>query len=164
MSLYDALVELYNKYGYFKETLVSFELKGKEGAEKIAQCIDSLRNEELEEEFTELLQVRESVSKAIEPLRSGEEKIIGSSLEARVEIVTKNPELLNKYSDILADFFIVSQAECVSEFSDGALNTLDVENCKIAIFKAKGEKCQRCWKYRELNENGICEDCAEAIK
>ncbi|MBQ6820046.1 MAG: phospho-sugar mutase [Clostridium sp.] len=47
MSLYDALVELYNKYGYFKETLVSFELKGKEGAEKIAQCIDSLRNEEL---------------------------------------------------------------------------------------------------------------------
>ncbi len=121
-------------------------------------------NKELEEEFTELLQVRESVSKAIEPLRSGEEKIIGSSLEARVEIVAKNPELLNKYSDILADFFIVSQAECVSELTDNALNTLDVENCKIAIFKAKGEKCQRCWKYRELDENGICKDCAEAIK
>ena len=121
-------------------------------------------NKELEEEFTELLQVRESVSKAIEPLRSGEEKIIGSSLEARVEIVAKNPELLNKYSDILADFFIVSQAECVSELTDSALNTLDVENYKIAIFKAKGEKCQRCWKYRELNEDGICEDCAEAIK
>ena len=121
-------------------------------------------NKELEEEFTELLQVRESVSKAIEPLRSGEEKIIGSSLEARVEIIAKNPELLNKYSDILADFFIVSQAECVSEFTEGALNTLDVENYKIAIFKANGEKCQRCWKYRELNSNGICKDCADAIK
>lgn len=48
-SLYDALVELYEKYGYFKETLVSFELKGKEGAEKIAKCIDSLRNEKLVE-------------------------------------------------------------------------------------------------------------------
>ncbi len=48
-SLYDALVELYEKYGFFKETLVSFELKGKEGAEKIAKCIDSLRNEELKE-------------------------------------------------------------------------------------------------------------------
>ena len=121
-------------------------------------------NKELEEEFTELLQVRESVSKAIEPLRSGEEKIIGSSLEARVEIIAKNPELLNKYSDILADFFIVSQAECTSEFTDGALNTLDVENYTIGIFKAKGEKCQRCWKYRELNEDGICKDCLEAIK
>ena len=48
-SLYDGLVELYNKYGYFKETLVSFELKGKEGAEKISNCIDSLRNEKLVE-------------------------------------------------------------------------------------------------------------------
>ncbi len=48
-SLYDALIDLYEKYGFFKETLVSFELKGKEGAEKIAKCIDSLRNEELVE-------------------------------------------------------------------------------------------------------------------
>ena len=48
-SLYDALVELYEKYGFFKETLVSFELKGKEGAEKIANCIDSLRNEKIVE-------------------------------------------------------------------------------------------------------------------
>ncbi len=121
-------------------------------------------NKELEEEFTELLGIRESVSKAIEPLRSGDEKIIGSSLEARVEIIAEKPELLNKYSDILADFFIVSQAVCTSEFSENALNTLEVENYKISIFKAAGEKCQRCWKYRELNESGICEDCANAIK
>jgi phosphoglucomutase len=46
-SLYDGLIDLYDKYGYFKEALVSFELKGKEGAEKIANCIDSLRNEKL---------------------------------------------------------------------------------------------------------------------
>ncbi|MDU3523873.1 phospho-sugar mutase [Clostridium sp.] len=48
-SLYDGLVELYENYGYFKETLVSFELKGKEGSEKISKCIDSLRNENLVE-------------------------------------------------------------------------------------------------------------------
>ena len=48
-SLYDGLIDLYEKYGYFKEALVSFELKGKEGAEKIAQCIDSLRNERITE-------------------------------------------------------------------------------------------------------------------
>jgi len=49
MSLYDGLIKLYDKYGYFKETLVSFELKGKEGSEKIAACIDAFRNEELKE-------------------------------------------------------------------------------------------------------------------
>lgn len=49
MSLYDALIKLYEKYGFFKEELVSIELKGKEGAEKIAACIDALRNEALSE-------------------------------------------------------------------------------------------------------------------
>jgi len=48
-SLYDALVELYEKYGYFKETLVSIELNGKEGQEKIASCIEALRNSVLTE-------------------------------------------------------------------------------------------------------------------
>ncbi len=48
-SLYDALIELYEKYGYFKETLVSLELKGKEGQEKIAGCIEALRNDPLSE-------------------------------------------------------------------------------------------------------------------
>ncbi|WP_160685405.1 phospho-sugar mutase [Clostridium sp. C2-6-12] len=48
-SLYEALIELYEKYGYFKETLVSLELKGKEGQEKIASCIEGLRNDPLNE-------------------------------------------------------------------------------------------------------------------
>jgi phosphoglucomutase len=48
-SLYDALIDLYEKYGYFKETLVSLELKGKEGQEKIASCIEALRNDPVSE-------------------------------------------------------------------------------------------------------------------
>jgi len=44
-SLYEALIELYEKYGYFKENLVSLELKGKEGQEKIQECIEALRND-----------------------------------------------------------------------------------------------------------------------
>ena len=47
MSLYDALIDLYKEFGFFKEDLISIELKGKEGQEKIAQCIDSLRNSSL---------------------------------------------------------------------------------------------------------------------
>lgn len=48
-TLYDGLIELYNKYGYFKESLVSIELAGKEGQEQIAKCIDGLRNDALKE-------------------------------------------------------------------------------------------------------------------
>ena len=48
-SLYDALIELYEKYGYFKENLVSVDLKGKEGQEKIAACLEALRNDPINE-------------------------------------------------------------------------------------------------------------------
>jgi phosphoglucomutase len=48
-SIYNALIDLYEKYGYFKETLVSLELKGKEGQEKIASCIEALRNNPVSE-------------------------------------------------------------------------------------------------------------------
>lgn len=48
MSLYEALIKLYEKYGFYKETLISIELEGKEGQEKIASCIDALRNSSIE--------------------------------------------------------------------------------------------------------------------
>lgn len=48
-SLYEALIELYEKYGYSKELLVSVELKGKEGQEKIAACIEGLRHNPINE-------------------------------------------------------------------------------------------------------------------
>ena len=44
LTLYEALIELYEKFGYTQEKLISIELAGKEGQEKIVKCIDSLRN------------------------------------------------------------------------------------------------------------------------
>lgn len=76
-SLYDGLVDLYEKYGYFKETLVSFELKGKEGAEKISKCIDSLRNEKLVEVNGVKVNVKYDYKLSIEEdLMNGEKKNI----------------------------------------------------------------------------------------
>lgn len=46
-TLYEGLMELYKKYGYYKENLISIELKGKEGQEKIGQIIENLRNESI---------------------------------------------------------------------------------------------------------------------
>ncbi|MDI9514080.1 MAG: phospho-sugar mutase [Clostridiaceae bacterium] len=43
MTLYDGLVELFNKYGYYKEDIDTFTLTGKEGAEKIQEALETLR-------------------------------------------------------------------------------------------------------------------------
>ncbi len=48
-SLYDGLIDLYNKFGFFKEDLISIELKGKSGQEQIANCIEALRSTPLNE-------------------------------------------------------------------------------------------------------------------
>ncbi|WML32183.1 phospho-sugar mutase [Neobacillus sp. OS1-32] len=47
MSLYDGLMQLFEKYGYYLEGLRSLTLKGKEGAEKIQRILASFRSEPL---------------------------------------------------------------------------------------------------------------------
>ncbi|MEH7454264.1 phospho-sugar mutase [Gottfriedia acidiceleris] len=42
-TLFDGLLEIFEKYGYFKEDLVSMTLKGKDGAEQIQQMINEFR-------------------------------------------------------------------------------------------------------------------------
>ena len=49
MSLYDGLVSLWDRYGYFKETLKSIQMAGKEGMEKIRILMDDLRNDKPKE-------------------------------------------------------------------------------------------------------------------
>ncbi|KXZ39049.1 phosphoglucomutase [Alkalithermobacter thermoalcaliphilus JW-YL-7 = DSM 7308] len=48
MSLYEGLLELYEKYGYYKEGLKSLTLKGKEGSEKIKEMIKHFKQNPIE--------------------------------------------------------------------------------------------------------------------
>ncbi len=122
-------------------------------------------NEELEKEFTQILKLREIVSKAIEPLRAT--KRVGSSLEVAVYIQGGDKKLLNYYEDELANIFITSQAFVVDEAPANAVYKYEEEGYTIYIAKAIGEKCERCWKYRELGTDGshptLCEECAQAL-
>lgn len=47
MNLYQGLLEMFEKYGYVKEGIDSFTLKGKEGLEKIESAMAALRSMEL---------------------------------------------------------------------------------------------------------------------
>jgi phosphoglucomutase len=42
-TLCDIMLEMYEKYGYYKEDLISFTLKGIEGSKKIKETMDNLR-------------------------------------------------------------------------------------------------------------------------
>ena len=122
-------------------------------------------NAELEAEFSQILKVREIVTKAIEPMRA--EKKIGSSLETAVYIVSDNVELLKKYEKELCNIFITSQAFIVSEKPADVMNEYSEDGYSVYVTKALGEKCERCWKYRPLGAiagyETICEDCYNAI-
>lgn len=119
-------------------------------------------NPELEEDFTKILKSREVVSRAIEPLRA--DKKVGSSLEVAVWIKAEDSEVLKANEIDLADIYIVSQAHLTDSKPEDILNEHNEEGYTVWVVKAKGEKCTRCWKYRELNEDGICADCLNAIK
>ncbi len=122
-------------------------------------------NPELEKEFSQILKVREIVTKAIEPMRA--EKKIGSSLETAVYITGGNQELLKKYEKELCNIFITSQAFVTQEKPTDIMNEYEEDGYKVYVAKALGEKCERCWKYRQLGTHigyeTICDDCYEAV-
>ena len=45
LTVWDQMINLYNKYGYYKETQYAITMKGIEGANQIAAIMDNLRND-----------------------------------------------------------------------------------------------------------------------
>ena len=119
-------------------------------------------NPKLEEDFAKILKAREVVTRAIEPLRA--DKKVGSSLEVAVYVSVKDNAVLKADEDELCNIFITSQAYVTDEKPSGVLNEYKEDDYTVWVTKAEGEKCARCWKYRKLNSDGICEECIEAIK
>jgi isoleucyl-tRNA synthetase len=86
-------------------------------------------------------------------------KQIGSSLEAKVTLAAQGETLtlLQAHEADLRYIFIVSQVELV----DGAQS--------IAVSRAEGEKCERCWNYStRVGESEryptVCERCIAALE
>ena len=118
-------------------------------------------NPQLENDFMTILKAREVVTRAIEPLRA--DKQVGSSLEVAVFIKAEDDSILKANEDELANIFITSQACVTQEKPENVLNEYSEDGYTVWVTKAQGEKCERCWKYRHLNANGICKECEQAI-
>ncbi|MBM3296789.1 MAG: isoleucine--tRNA ligase [Candidatus Aminicenantes bacterium] len=107
-----------------------------------------------------VFEVRDRVLKELEKAR--EEKRLGNSLEARVEL--RAPEALRGplavHRDDLASLFIVSGVDVA--FHSGP----DLE---VAVAAAAGEKCGRCWNYStEVGKSAafplLCRRCREVLE
>ena len=112
----------------------------------------------LEAKWDKLLEVRDDVNKALEESRN--EKVIGKSLEAAVEVYSKDAEVVELLNSVdnLNQFFIVSKV-AVKE-NDGVAYDL----ATVKVTKAEGHRCDRCWNIvDEVNEEGLCPRCASIL-
>ena len=113
-------------------------------------------------EWERLFEIREDVLRALEESRTA--KLIGSSLEARVEISAAGNayELLNLHKAQLRYLFIVSQVDVLPS-DEGASGVV------IKVHPAAGEKCERCWNYSthvgaSPRYPTVCERCVAALE
>ncbi|VAW49626.1 Isoleucyl-tRNA synthetase [hydrothermal vent metagenome] len=128
------------------------------------------QNDAIEEKFKLLVKLRPFVLKALEAKRS--EGIIGSALEAKIIFETASDRdfeyfATNKVS--LAADFIVSQVEFkrIDQVEQGLSE--DFAQTSIAIEKADGQKCGRCWNFKEdvgqdKEHETLCACCVATVK
>ncbi len=131
-------------------------------------------NPGLESEWEFVKNLRSEVLKLLENLRNS--KVIGSPLEAQVELSTRDASLKKKLislgEDQLKAIFIVSQVIICDEIegkSEDAFQSQTMNGLGIRVIKALGEKCQRCWNYSlKVGENtehpALCERCVSAVE
>jgi len=120
----------------------------------------------ISEKWDKILSTRDAVKKALEILRA--DKVIGSSLEAKVLLQVKNEKLqsfLEENIAVLPMVYITSQVKIVSLVEK---IIFDDDQFAVGVEKADGTKCVRCWKYSDtVGQNSehpeLCHQCVEAI-
>ncbi len=111
------------------------------------------------ENWDRLMELRPEVLKSLEAAR--QDKVIGAPLEARVQLSATGEllPLLRQYADSLPGLFIVSE---VGLKQNGA-------GTRVAVERANGTKCERCWKYtHDVGSSPefatVCASCAAAVR
>ena len=123
-------------------------------------------NGELAQKWDKIARIRREVNKKLEAERQA--GLIGHSLDAKVLLNVVNDEYLfiKDYTESeVSDLFIVSQVKFVND----SLAESEIEGISIAVEKASGEKCERCWKYDEKvghnhNHPDVCPRCAGVLE
>ena len=97
-------------------------------------------------------------------------KVIGKPLEAWVTVYAEGEiaEFLSSIpADELAALCIVSKFRVIEGTGEG-MSGENLEGIKIAVERASGDKCERCWMYVDsIGQNSkhptLCARCAEVV-
>ena len=116
--------------------------------ENFPEIPNNWKNELLFKKWEKLISVRQQVNVAIEEKRSS--KIIGSSLEADVDIVLPKQEYDFLEEIDAKEFFITSNV---------TKNISKKNDISVSVKKAEGTKCSRCWKIVKSVKEGKCQRC-----
>ena len=118
--------------------------------------------------WEKLLAVRTEVLRALEAARNA--KTISGALEAKITLSagTDLAPLLKEYNASLASLFIVSQVHLAESASGDAQKSEAIPGFSVAVARADGAKCERCWNYSiHVGESAdyptICERCVKAL-
>ncbi|MGM0828947.1 MAG: phospho-sugar mutase [Bacillota bacterium] len=77
MTLYEGLLEIFAKYGFYQEALESITLKGKDGVQHIEHLMETFRKQPLQEiNAVPITRIKDYLSSTYFNVNSGEEKLI----------------------------------------------------------------------------------------
>jgi len=116
-----------------------------------------------------ILQVRDGVNKAIEPLRV--DKVVGSSLQANVIVYGDATvlALLTILQDELRFVFITGYTS-VLPLSEAPADAIEIEGVpsKVVVQVSQDKKCARCWHYRDdigqhADHPELCQRCVQNV-
>ena len=122
------------------------------------------KNDLIAKKWNNIKDIRKVITGALEKKRA--DKTIGSSLEAHINIYLSK-EIKSIVSNVdMSEIAITSSSSIITEKKPiSGFNLEDIKDVVIEVEKAKGEKCNRCWKYSvKINTNNICERCSESIE
>jgi len=151
-----------------------------DSASKSIHCADwpgdypELINAELIEKWRQIIAFRDFVNGLIENERA--QGIIGSSLEATITIDAVDPAwqvVLDYFKPMLPFILIVSEVSYKATGSAPSSSAAYMQQegtslCTVAVSKADGEKCERCWMRnsdigKDTKHSTICPKCIAAI-
>ncbi len=95
-SLFDALIEMYKEYGFYKEKLVYLVKKGKSGAEEIKSMMEQFRtNPPRDLGGAEIVEIRDYLKKEGRHIKTGETYSIDLPVSNVLQFVTEDQSIVS---------------------------------------------------------------------
>ena len=137
---------------------------------RLPEYTDAWEFSDVTARYERIFAERDAVMAALEGARAN--KLIGKSLDAKVDIYTDDAEKLALFESFeeteLEDIFITSGVTLSrGEAPEGAYTPEEDRTISVLVSNADGERCDRCWKYASDcvhdGESVLCHRCHDIV-